>query len=162
MDVFFNFVWNRQTLIIPLTMSKSQLFLGVQNQSPSITQILTRNFEQAFDKVNDLIFGPILIWNWIFLSPLQLCKRQFPQILLLKSCFNPNNATRSKLSAVLRHCFLCCLNAVALGPQYCGIGYFVNFLPFWMPWNFVLNAAALKLLSICWILSMPWYPMPNA
>ena len=41
-------------------MSKSQLFLGVQNQSPSITQILTRNFEQAFDKVNDLIFGPIL------------------------------------------------------------------------------------------------------
>ena len=87
-------------------MSKSQLFLGVQHQSPSTTQIPTRNFEQAFDRVNDLIFGPILIWNWRFLSPLQLFRRKLSQIPLLKSCFGPHNAKRSKLSTVLRHVFL--------------------------------------------------------
>ena len=85
----------------------------MQNQSPSTTQILTRNFEQAFDRVNDLIFGPIPIWNWRFLSPLQLFRRQLSQIPLLKSCFGPHNAKRSKLSNVLRHCLLR-PNAVAL------------------------------------------------
>ena len=120
----------------------------MQHQSPSTTQIPTRNFEQAFDRVNDLIFGPILIWNWRFLSPLQLCRRKLPHIPLLKSCFGPHNAKKSKLSAVLRHCLLWCPNAAALSPQCCSIGYSANFLPFRMLRHCVLNAAASKLLTL--------------
>ena len=42
------------------------------------------------------------------MSLLQFCRRQLPQIPLLKSCFGPHNAKRSKLSVVLRHCLLWC------------------------------------------------------
>ena len=117
----------------------------MQHQSPSTTQIPTRNFEQDFDRVKDLIFGPIRICNWRFLSPLQVCRRNIPQIPLLKSCFGPRNAKRSKLSAVLRHCLLWCPNAVALSPQCCGIGYSTNFLPFRMLRHPILHVVASKL-----------------
>ena len=129
-------------------MSKSQLLLRVQHQSPSTTQISTRNFEQDFDRVKDLIFGPILIINWRFLSPLQLCRIKLPQIPLLKSCFSPYNAKRSKLFAVLRHCLLWCPNAATLSPQCCGIGYSVNFLLFRMLRHPVMHAVASKLLTL--------------
>ena len=122
----------------------------MQNQSPSTTQILISNFEQDFDRVNDLIFGLILIWNWRFFSPLQLFRRQLPHISLLKSCFGPPQckeveavcyaATLSPLmlechgieSSMLRHWLFCQFssisNAMAFCAQCCGIEATVNLL----------------------------------
>ena len=107
-------------------MSKSQLFIEVQNQSPNTTQILTKNFEQAFERVNKLIFGSIPIWNWMFLSSINFVEDNFLR-------FHFQNHVLAPTMQRGWSCLLCC-DIVSFDAR--------------MSRHWVLNAAALAILPI--------------